>query len=547
MKKAAKKATAVLMAIVLAVLAVVPAFASTMEEPQTRTEDGVEFVAFRQAADDIGVTVEWDGANQTVIVTDPSGNVRYVVVYDVGGFNDNGTVWVPADFAAGFFYITGDDESVYVEVAPIVAPEAEPADMSWLLEREPVVRTTDHGELAVAIITEVNDNLYNRVPFSYRELEAAEWIAYELVAMGFDEDAVVIQSFYMGDVEEFMLGFGFDWFIEAVRRRANDEELAPEAFIEARAEAIYQQAIADFAEMGISYEMIAGAIGGDLVEIIETQIMPSLGFMFDMYGIFNDTVEFRPYSQNVILTIPGQSEQKIVLTAHFDTVYNVPGASDNASGVALLMESAYSMLGADNYYTLVYVFAGAEEVGLVGTYYYYLNLTAAQQANILFNINADVLFEGPYFFFGAAQLDANLVGLPQHEIMSYVMDGYGFIENDVTRLATQIAEAVNEQYGAQLLDHRDLAFMPSDQLVFLFSGHTVVTLIGLARYEDTAYAGFNFNVSQMTLYEGIVFGGSIVHTPYDNVHFINESWPDKIANAMWTFSLFLDALLAAKL
>jgi len=541
MKKVTKKVTAGLLAVILAMLAIVPAFAETTDEPQIRIEDGAAFVAFRQVADYHGLYVDWDGSNQTVIVTGPYGNVRYVVVYNVGGFNDNGTVWVPVEFAVGFFYITGDDESAY-----IVDLDAEPEILSRLLEREPVVRTTSHGEMAVAFITEMNDNLYNRVSFSYRELQAAEWIAYELVAMGFDEDAVVIQSFYMGDVEEFMLGFGFDWFIDAVRRRANNETLDRDEFITAYAETIYQQAIIDFAEMGIPYEMIAGALGSGLVEFVETQIVPSLEYMFDMYGIFNDTPEFRPYSQNVILTIPGQSEQKIVLTAHLDTVYNVPGASDNASGVALMMESAYSMLGADNYFTLVYVFVGAEEAGLVGTFYYYAGLTAAQQANILFNINADVLFEGPYFFFGTAQLDATLVGRPEAEIMGYVTAGEGFVENDITRLVTQIAEALNEQYAAQLIAHRYLAAMPSDQLVFALNGHTVVALTGLARYGDAAYTGFNFNVSQITAYDNLIFGGSVVHTPYDDVHFINETWPDKIANAMWTFSLFLNALLTAE-
>jgi Zn-dependent M28 family amino/carboxypeptidase len=46
--------------------------------------------------------------------------------------------------------------------------------------------------------------------------------------------------------------------------------------------------------------------------------------------------------RNVIATRPGLShpEQRVVVLAHFDTVADTPGADDNASGVALLLELA---------------------------------------------------------------------------------------------------------------------------------------------------------------------------------------------------------------
>jgi len=48
--------------------------------------------------------------------------------------------------------------------------------------------------------------------------------------------------------------------------------------------------------------------------------------------------EFR----NVIATLPGMThpEKRVVVLAHFDTIANTPGADDNASGVALLLELA---------------------------------------------------------------------------------------------------------------------------------------------------------------------------------------------------------------
>ena len=534
-----KVATVFLLTMALAVLTVIPVFAAT-DEPQVTVVDGVEVASINYIAARYDIEVEWDAANQSIIITDSTDIVTLIAIHYVGGFNDGRTTWLPLAFATNFFYTTAQTTTS----SQLVALEFEPNFASELLNREPLVRTTYHGELAVEIITEMNDNFYNRLAFTYRESEAAEWIADELLAMGFGEDAVAVQSFYIGDVEELLASFGNDWFVEAVNRRVNNEELVLEEFIASQAEAIYLQAIEEFTEMGVPYEMIAEVIGGELTEVIETYIIPSLGRMFDMYGIFSDEAAFRPYSQNVILTIPGQSEQKIVLTAHYDTIYNTPGASDNASGVALLMESAYNMLGADNYFTLVYVFAGAEEVGLIGTFYYYDSLSTTQQSNVLLNINADVLIEGPYFFIGAGQLDEGLVGLSRQEVMWYAMSGDGLVENAITDAAIQIARELNEEYGLQLIANRYLAAMPSDQLVFLINGHPVIALTGLARYGDEAYIGFNFDVSPMAFYDDLSFGGSFLHTLYDDVHFINETWSDKIANAMWTFSLLLEALLA---
>ena len=108
-------------------------------------------------------------------------------------------------------------------------------------------------------------------------------------------------------------------------------------------------------------------------------------------------------SQNVVLTLPGVSEKMIIVGAHYDSLA-YPGASDNASGTALLLESAFRMLELDHYYTIVYVFFGAEEVGLIGAHYFYAKLSEEQRDNIVLMINADVLIEGPYMIYGAGAL-----------------------------------------------------------------------------------------------------------------------------------------------
>ena len=117
-------------------------------------------------------------------------------------------------------------------------------------------------------------------------------------------------------------------------------------------------------------------------------------------------------SQNVILTVPGRSEQVIIVGAHYDS-FPYPGAADNASGTALLLESAQRMKAHDNYYTIVYIFFGAEESGLLGAEFYLASLSEEQRNRILFMVNADALFEGPYFLYSAGFSEDIESGVPQ--------------------------------------------------------------------------------------------------------------------------------------
>jgi len=480
---------------------------SQLYQFQLRYRRGIMYMPIREVAEHYSATVEWDGASQTVYVTMANGDIIPVVLTEVGGYNDNGTVWVPVNVLTRLFRdFDFDLFMMSFALRPIFDFHVDPVD-----PRDPIVRTTNHGQMAIAFIEYMSNNLYSRYPFSYRELEAAEWIIYQLTAMGHYEGAIEMQTFSLRDVTT---GMGRVWEIL-------DMELAPyetyalllEYYLE-----LLIESIGDFMEeWGLTYEEIE-----DMASMNATRMMEIQTYGIRMFGIGE-----RSYSQNVLLTIPGQSERKIIVTAHYDTIENVPGASDNASGVGLLLEAAYRMLGVDNYYTIVFAFVGAEEVGLLGAAYYLESLTLTQRDNIMLNINADVLFEGPYFFFGAAALGSNNI----------------LVDNDITRRIEEIAYELNSTYGTDLISAQDIASMPSDQLIFLHGGHTVVALTGLAIQGAVDYEGYPF----MTLlwHNGTAFGGTIVHTAMDCVHYINAVWPYKIGDAMWTFSLFLEALLTA--
>jgi hypothetical protein len=80
---------------------------------------------------------------------------------------------------------------------------------------------------------------------------------------------------------------------------------------------------------------------------------------------------------NVVATIPGRSlpGEIVLVGAHYDSysptpgVY-APGADDNASGTAAVMELARVLAGASFARTVVLVAFGAEELGLYGSYHY---------------------------------------------------------------------------------------------------------------------------------------------------------------------------------
>ncbi len=94
-------------------------------------------------------------------------------------------------------------------------------------------------------------------------------------------------------------------------------------------------------------------------------------FLFQSYGL---DVELEPfdYGGNVYYNIVGTKwgttypEQEFIVGAHFDSVGN-PGADDDASGVALLLEAARILTQYDSDYTIRFVAFDREEQGLVGS------------------------------------------------------------------------------------------------------------------------------------------------------------------------------------
>lgn len=75
--------------------------------------------------------------------------------------------------------------------------------------------------------------------------------------------------------------------------------------------------------------------------------------------------------QNVILNLPSANSSKqkppILIGAHYDAVPGTPGADDNATGVAALLELARAFAGESGRYPVRLVAFDLEEYGLIGS------------------------------------------------------------------------------------------------------------------------------------------------------------------------------------
>lgn len=100
--------------------------------------------------------------------------------------------------------------------------------------------------------------------------------------------------------------------------------------------------------------------------------------------------EYTGTSQNVLLDMPGEVEEYIVFTAHYDSTSLSQGAYDNMSGSVGLLGLAEYFANHPHRYGLRFVWCGCEERGLLGSKAY----CAAHEQDlekIVLNINLDMI------------------------------------------------------------------------------------------------------------------------------------------------------------
>ena len=123
----------------------------------------------------------------------------------------------------------------------------------------------------------------------------------------------------------------------------------------------------------------------------------------------------RAPSSNLIAVLPGEEEEKILLSAHFDHlgIYQgniYPGANDNASGVGCVLDVMRQLVReqAKPRKTIVVAFWSGEEMGFVGSDYF-VNYPTFPLSTLKGVLNADTVANGDLGSFALWAENNNLV------------------------------------------------------------------------------------------------------------------------------------------
>ena len=99
--------------------------------------------------------------------------------------------------------------------------------------------------------------------------------------------------------------------------------------------------------------------------------------------------EYTGQSRNVVLELPGEVEEYIAFTAHYDSTSLSQGAYDNMSGAIGLLAFAEYFAKNPHRYGLRFIWCGSEERGLLGSKHYCSDEERIK--NCVLNINLDMI------------------------------------------------------------------------------------------------------------------------------------------------------------
>ncbi|MCC6607750.1 MAG: M20/M25/M40 family metallo-hydrolase [Anaerolineae bacterium] len=187
------------------------------------------------------------------------------------------------------------------------------------------------------------------------------------------------------------------------------------------------------------------------------------------FPLFYNGLATNPY--NVVATLPGQvgNNDLIVIMAHYDNrapeptdgeTY-APGANDNGSGIALLLESARLLSAYEWNQTIVFLAAAAEEQGTFGSRHF-VQTAFLDGKNILAAINYDAVGGRPGIPQYARLFAPNLRESPSGELARY----YEYIAGlYVPAFPLQVVDALDRE--GRWGDHREFvnAGMPGIRVI----------------------------------------------------------------------------------
>lgn len=235
-------------------------------------------------------------------------------------------------------------------------------------------------------------------------------------------------------------------------------------------------------------------------------------------------------SANVIAEKKGASSELVIVGAHYDSVSPEPvtvaeavymcgkGADDNASGVAIMLESAERLADMETPYSIRFVAFGAEEKGLKGSSYNVSQMSEEEISNTVAMINLDSCIAGD---------DMNVYGDAGEK---------GWVREKALDIAERLGLDLGTQQGLNPDYPEGTTGLWSDHAPFVNAG------IPYAYFEATNWTlGAMDGYTQVDYSHGI--NGEIWHTGYDNIEYIEDTFPGRINERLSTFSQVLTNLL----
>ncbi len=141
--------------------------------------------------------------------------------------------------------------------------------------------------------------------------------------------------------------------------------------------------------LGGSSEIPVAAVSQEDGERLEAHLAASASSAVNLKLHFSQNP-----SQNVIAEKPGRGTGVVILGAHYDTVPGIAGATDNASGTAVLLTLARELSKKSFPFDLRLVAFGSEELGLRGSRHYVESLSSEEQGRVIAMLNFDSLGNG---------------------------------------------------------------------------------------------------------------------------------------------------------
>ena len=154
--------------------------------------------------------------------------------------------------------------------------------------------------------------------------------------------------------------------------------------------------------------------------------------------------EYVGQSHNVVMDMPGQIDEYIAFTAHYDSTSLSQGAYDNMSGSVGILGIAEHFAKNPHRYGLRFIWCGSEERGLLGAKAYCANEEALK--NCVLNINLDMIGCIMGKFIACATTEEKLVGYIEYLGMEHGMSvaaRQGVYSSDSTPFADKGVPAVS--------------------------------------------------------------------------------------------------------